>query len=247
MSEVKKSQLSPVFKNLESALHTWWKHLKKFVMVYVWGLIHGLVPLAAAALLSGFMYWRGGSNSVTDSLISIIIFVAALIAAYYFIRGYLGAFLLLKNNYEGDEKAIYKSTEAYFWPYLGLALLTAVFVLLWSLLLIIPGIIYGIFYSFSVFAFFFEDKRGRAAMRRSTDLITGYWWPVFGRLAFIAFVVWLFTVIVSLPMYYVAIDSVFYQIWSIVVQVISFLVGPIVLIYDYHIYRDLVNIKDKKD
>jgi hypothetical protein len=244
MTEDKMLKLTPVLMNLESAVATWWKHLVKFVMVYVWGLLFGLIPLAVAALVMGINYWLGAKNGPANAIVAVIVFIAALVAFYYFIRGYLGSFLLVKKNYEGEELAIFKETASYFWPYLGLALLTAVFVLLWSLLLIIPGIIYGVFYAFACFAFFFEDKRGRAAIRRSTQLVTGYWWPVFGRLVFIGVIVWIFMMIISVPLYYTSSASPFYQLWNIIVQVISFLIGPIVLIYDYLIYRDLVKIKE---
>jgi len=246
MTEEKK-KLSPALENLESAIATWWKHLKKFVLIYVWGLLFGLVPLAAAALIMGLNLWLGGGdNGSASAIVAVIVFIAALIAAYYFIRGYIGAFLLLKKNYEGEEMAIFKETAAYFWPYLGLVLLTALFVLLWTLLLIIPGIIYGVFYSFAVFAFFFEDKRGLAAIRRSASLVTGYFWPVFGRLVLVGVIAWVFMMIVSLPLYYTDVYSPFYQGWNVVVQLVSFLIGPIILIYDYQIYRDLVKIKGQQ-
>jgi len=116
--------------------------------------------------------------------------------------------------------------------------------LLWSLLLVIPGIIYSVFYAFACFAFFWEGTLGRAAIRRSRELVAHYWWPVFGRVCFLGIITWAFTLIVSLPVYFVSVDSVFFQLWNILVQVISFLIGPIFLIFYYNIYRDLVKIKD---
>jgi len=110
--------------------------------------------------------------------------------------------------------------------------------------LIIPGIIYSVLYSFACYALFFEDKRGLAAIRRSVQLVTGYFWPVFGRFLFIGVIVWVFSVIISLPLSLTAANSLFNSLWGGGVQVISFLIGPIVLIYTYSIYRELIKIKD---
>ncbi|MCX6795049.1 MAG: hypothetical protein NTY31_03660 [Candidatus Falkowbacteria bacterium] len=116
--------------------------------------------------------------------------------------------------------------------------------LLWTLLLIVPGIIYSVLYSFACYALFFEDKRGLAAIRRSVQLVTGYFWPVFGRFLFIGVIVWFFSIIISIPsMSLVNANSLFVSLWTGIVQVISFLIGPIVLIYTYNVYTELVKIK----
>lgn len=38
-------------------------------------------------------------------------------------------------------------------------------------------------------------------------------------------------------------NSLFVSLWTGIVQVISFLIGPIVLIYTYNVYTELVKIK----
>ncbi len=244
MTEDKKPELTPVFVNLESALKLWWKNLKKFIFVYLWGLFFALISLAIVAVFVGLDYWLGRGNNTPLHILTIAVAIVGFLFALYFsIRSYMGMFLLVKKNYEGEEFAIFQETGQYFWPYLGLALLTAIFVLLWCLLLIIPGIIYGVFYSLAVYVFFFEDKRGLAAIRRSVRLIEGYWWPMFGRYVVIGLLSWLVMIVVSAPLAGSDIHSAFYQIWNMVVQIVSFLIGPIVLIYTYNIYQDLVKIK----
>lgn len=173
----------------------------------------------------------------------IISVVGGIVAIYFYIRTYMALFLLVKEGYRGKELDIFRSTYRQFWPYLGLVLLTTVFVLLWSLLLIIPGIIFSILYSLVVYVYFFEGKRGMKAIKRSVRLVKGYWWPVFGRFLFLGIILWLFTVIISTPMYVAAKDSVFYVLWNAIVQIISFLIGPISLLFTYYIYKDLVKIK----
>ena len=239
-----KIKLTPVLTLLESAISVWWKNLAKFVGIYLWGLLYALIPLAIAGLLFGLESWLDNRLNLASSIaINTIIFLAVLLAAYFSIRAYAGIFLLVKKNYEGNEHDIFKEAKDYFWPYLGLAFLTAVFILLWTLLLIIPGIIYSIFYSFAVYAFFFEGKRGMAAIKRSVQLVKGYWWAIFGRFLLLGIVLWIFLMIISLPLAATTPGTPFYTIWNALVQVISFIIGPISLLFYYQIYQDLVKIK----
>lgn len=245
MDKEKKIKLTPVFDIFETALKTWWQNLKKIVYVYLWGLLYALIPMAVIAILLGINYWWGDSLGLGFRIATVVIAVSGFLAALYFlIRAYIGIFLLVRNNYAGSEKKLFTETRKFFWPYVGLVVLTAILVLLWTLLLIIPGIIYSVLYSFACYVLFFEDKRGLAAIRRSVQLVTGYFWPVFGRFLFIGVIVWFFSILISIPsMSLINANSLFVSLWNGIVQVISFLIGPIVLIYTYNVYTELVKIK----
>ena len=156
---------------------------------------------------------------------------------------YIAMFLLVKNNYVGSEKEIYQSSKKLFWPYIGLTLLTTLFILLWTCLLIIPGIIFSILYSFAVYVLFFEDKKGMAAIKRSVQLVKHYWWAVFGRFCLFGLVIWLFMLIISIPVGLTPENTLMFSIWNAIVQVINMLIGPIALLFSYRIYQDLVKIK----
>lgn len=55
-------------------------------------------------------------------------------------------------------------------------------ILLGFLLFIIPGIFLAVSYSLTTVAVMLEDKNGWAAMRRSRQLVQGFWWKAFGVL-----------------------------------------------------------------
>ncbi|MFA5023811.1 MAG: hypothetical protein WC523_02535 [Patescibacteria group bacterium] len=246
MEQEKKPKLTPVFTLLESAIKTWWKNLRKIIGVYIWGLFLAIIPLVIVLIFFGLAAWLDQNSATSLSfkiVLGVVTAVGILLAVYFSIRAYMGVFLLVKKDYQGQELEIFKETKKLFWPYLGLTILTTVLIFLWALLLIIPGIIYSIFYSFAVYAFFFEDKRGMAAIRRSFSLVKGYWWPVFGRLLVLGIVCWIFLMLISIPLGLSDDQSVFYQIWNIFIQVVNFLVGPIALLFSYQIYQDLVKLK----
>ncbi|MDR3562719.1 MAG: hypothetical protein P4N59_14965 [Negativicutes bacterium] len=60
--------------------------------------------------------------------------------------------------------------------------IAAVILLVAFLLVIIPGIIMGVFYLFALQAVILRDFRGMAALRYSKSLVEGHWWTVFGML-----------------------------------------------------------------
>jgi len=246
MSTDNKTKLTPVFDNLEAALKVWWKNLKKFVFVYLWGFVYALVPMLVIGLIFGLKFWFGDRAGDAFYIAAFIITVISVLFLVYFaIRSYISIFLLVKDDYRGQELEIFKESKKYFWKYLGVVIPGTIFIMLWSLLLIIPGIIFAVFYSFAVFIFFFEGKEGLDAISASKKLVKGYWWPVFGRYLLIGLIALVFTIVITAPISAQGIDKSgdFYKGWNFFVQIINYLVGPIYLIYGYNIYQDLVKIK----
>ena len=239
-----KQKLTPVLDLLESSISIWWKNFKKFLEIYVWAIYYALIPLVIIFASTIAMALLGQNIS---SWLEVVLFVLMLVSAfailYFSIRAYAGMFLLVKKNYQGEAKEIFKETSELAWPYIVLSVLTAILIILWLLLLIIPGIIFSVYYSFAVYAFFFEDKRGMDAIKRSKELVKGYWWAVFGRVIFFALIIWVFSLIISIPLLLSQENSIFYSLWDVLVQIINALIGPITLLFSYQIYKDLVKIK----
>ncbi len=239
-----KQKVTPTLTLFQDSVNVWWKNLKKFVQIYLWGLFYSLIPMAVIFLGVLAISFMGASLSLALKTVILILVIAGIfITIYFYIQSYIGMFLLVKKNYEGEAKQIFKEAKASILPYITLTLLTGILLLLWTLLLIIPGIIFSVFYSFAVYVFFFEGKTGMSAIKRSKELVKGYWLVVAGRFGFLALVVWLFSVIISVPMLVVPEHSLFWEIWNALVQVISMLIGPITLKFSYQNNQHLVKIK----
>ncbi|MFZ5353102.1 MAG: hypothetical protein ACOZCL_10325 [Bacillota bacterium] len=65
---------------------------------------------------------------------------------------------------------------------IGTFLLSGIIVLLMALLLIIPGIIWGVYYAFALFAVILRKEGGMDALGYSKSLVKNRWWKVFGIL-----------------------------------------------------------------
>lgn len=83
---------------------------------------------------------------------------------------------------KGKTATLREATQAVlarFWSYVWLRILTAVKVLLWSLLLIVPGIVMAFRYSLAGVAFFEKDLQGNRAIGHSSQLVKGAWLTTF--------------------------------------------------------------------
>lgn len=246
VGQYSKPKLTPAIEMFESAVKAWRQHLRQFLLIYWEGLRLALIPFGVLLLLAALnfiVFKEGNTPDNFKPLVALLTIASTLAALYFMIRAYMAIFLFIKHGHSGESKKLFQETNKLFWPYIGLSLLTAVLVLLWMLLLIIPGIIFSVFYSCAVYAFFFEDKRGMAAIKRSRQLVKGYFWQVFGRIMFLSLIAIIFMFIISLPVASLPKESIGAMFWNIVTQIISFLVGPIALYFSYYIYKDLVKIK----
>src|SRR5680860_1462944 len=155
----KKLRLTPVIDNFESAVSLWWKNLKKFLLIYWQGLKPALIPIGILLILY-IIKQEAGLLSYPFFLVYILLTAVAYLFALYFItRAQIAIFLFIKNGFLGEIDKLYKESKNLFWPYLGLSLLTAVLIILWTFLLIIPGIIYSVFYVFAIYVFFCEENK----------------------------------------------------------------------------------------
>ncbi len=125
------------------------------------------------------------------------------------------------------------------WGFVVVGMSVALFIVLWSLLFIIPGLIMMIFYSMAPWAYFYEGFTGISALKRSKELVKGYFWALVVRYGVIIIS---FIIVVYLP--FILIDSMaFAELWSVIGNIASFLLVPFVTIYSFDIFLELRKIK----
>lgn len=113
--------------------------------------------------------------------LAFVLFIAILSmlisALLYGVLEYTSAGLARDKNVTLGEAfaATFKKLPGYVWVYIVMV----VKVFLWTLLLIVPGIIMAVRYSLAGTVYFAEDKRGNAAVKRSAELTKGAWFTTF--------------------------------------------------------------------
>jgi zinc-ribbon domain len=115
------------------------------------------------------------------------------------------------------------------WKYAGLTLLLGLIVTGGSLLLIIPGIVFIIWFFFCQYILADEGLGGWQALERSRQLVRGHWWAIFGRCLLLVLVMLTVSVLTArIPVIGAPLNFAF-----------SLLLTPFSLIYFYQLYKDL--------
>ena len=148
------------------------------------------------------------------SLTSAVIGIWSLTTQYYSI---------LKMG--SSEKEVFKLGYKNMWRFLLISLVVGLIVLGGTILLIIPAIIFGVWYSLSTFLVLDKNMRIREALKTSKLMVKDKFWKVLGR--FVAF--GLFSIIVS----------VFLSIIPYAGSLLLSFIAPLFLLPTYLLYRDL--------
>jgi hypothetical protein len=198
-----------------------------------------LLPLVLVVFSFGFL----SGQPLAIKVLSGVLFAAALIFLIYVASAAQAATLfIIEDNNRGVGEYLKKGLGMA-WKVVVVSLLTGLLTLLWTLLLIIPGIIFSVYYCFSIYALVFENQTGMAALRRSHTLVKNYWWAVFGRTFLLGVVYFAAMVVVSLPISFLPENSALAIFWNIVLSALRFIIGPIFVIFSYLIFKELVIIK----
>lgn len=125
--------------------------------------------------------------------IILIIYLAILVASSLFSLLISLAFIrVLANTYNNQpNKAIREEIELstkLILPAIIASILTTLAVLGGTILLIIPGIIFAIWFAFSIYSVAIDEKSGIESLHHSKSLVSGRWWEALWRLIAPAFV-----------------------------------------------------------
>src|SRR5262245_897416 len=127
----------------------------------------------------------------------------------------------------------YRYGFARFWSIVLVGVLSALAIAGGFLLLIVPGFIVLTFLVCAIPALVIEDTRGRAALRRSWNLVRGYGWHVFGTIIVAALINAVFSGLLTAPFG----DN--YAARSIVAAIASVITMPFMALVGVFIYLDL--------
>ena len=194
------------------------------------GLVGWIVSIAIIALfgLAGFATLLGGRGIPTFNLITILLFLIGLLLLII-VNVWVQVALIysIKDEHvKAKVKDLLMTVRDKMASYYWIIFLRGLVVLAGCILLIIPGIIFSIWFCLSQYVFVFEGVRGRKALGRSRELVRGYWWPVLGRLLLLGIVAVLVSSISRLGF---LINSLF--------------TVPFGIAYIYIIYEDLKRLK----
>jgi len=151
------------------------KNFKLFLKLYS---VFYIIPLAILSLFAVLLSLQG-EFSIGLSFLYVIVIIGVLFFSYW-----LHLSLYYISIYNEKSKMTFsqavKNSLNYFWKFLGLCIVLGLALLGLFILLIIPGIIFLVFWLFSPYVFMKENKKIVDSMKISKRIVKGKWWQVFG-------------------------------------------------------------------
>jgi len=156
-------------------------------------------------MLKTVFNWQ--STSFVTILYGIVIFVFG-IAAYFVTLWFSITFIkVIADSYQGIPTKNFKESITSSKPLLFVAFLTSLLsglaILGGFILLIIPGIIFSIWFAFALYAVVLDSKKDTEAMKYSKKLVSGRWWAVFWRMFLPSLIFMIVSGAVQMPLDYI--------------------------------------------
>lgn len=169
------------------------KNMINFVKIYL--------PLLPFSL---FAIWQSMYVKNVDQLkdpkmvgtVALINLAYLIVYLWIWIAGVM-AIKLIINNEKFIIKNIYKKAWATVWKFSILSLVLMLIYFGGLILLLIPALIFGIWYSFSKFIFIDKNVGIKESLSKSKQLINGRFWAILGRYIVFGLAVGLFNILVS--------------------------------------------------
>lgn len=169
----------------EIVKESWELYKKSWKKIWVY-LVLLLIPTLALSALSTISLYLSvyiPSSTLASSVIILLVIAASIVFTLWAsiaLARTMGA--IYKNEQASDWRLAFSNSSHLILPVIWTSILVALIVLGGTILLIIPGIIFSIWYSFTFYTVIFEDKRGFNALSSSKALVVGRWWRIFWRL-----------------------------------------------------------------
>ena len=194
----------------------------------------------------GFLSTAGGFLAVTKPglgslgvllVLGIVLFIVALVI---FPWGLLALLYAVKDSAENIGvgaafRRAWGKIRSYYW----ITILMTLIILGGGMLLIVPGIIFMIWFGFAMFVLIDEGIKGMDALLKSREYVRGQWWGIFGRLM----VMWLLAIVVA-GIQAIILKTVSSEATKQLVQfLVSLFITPFFLSYVFILYQHLKALK----
>jgi len=219
---------------IKNSVEFYIKNWKKFV-------IYLPILFIPTLILVGLGIFSVNYGFLTESLqitSTILVVVASIAGVLFNIWVTIALSQTLKNIHHNEPVTDWKKTisdNSYLiWPVLLTSIMTTFLVVIGSILFLIPGVLFFIWYVFTFHAVIFDNKHGVEALRASKELVVGRWWKIFWRivipgLAFGILLAILNNILMFPVNYYLVTDTIPYKIAvSILSAITNILITPLV-------------------
>ncbi len=156
-----------------------------------WRKFAPLMAILIAIVALRYVIGIGGIflNADTKLSTALIDLVSAILLFGLFFIGFWTSIVATKNSAilytQGSLSTLKKSfldTKKYLLPIIGVSILYAIICMVGSVLLLLPGLIFGIWYYLATFAVIFDNNKILESLKTSKNLVIGRWWSMAFRI-----------------------------------------------------------------
>lgn len=151
----------------------YWSNWTKLVAIAAWSII----PVVASLLIAYIpqQLWPAAL------FLSIAVGIGAVIIGLWVYATLTMIIARMYYNEKFDEKEIYQRAWEKIIPLLWVSILSGLVIFAGTLLFVIPGILFAVWFAFASVVNILEGTKGREALSESKKLVEGKWWSVFWR------------------------------------------------------------------
>ncbi len=226
-------KLTPLLPVSELFIISWASYkekMKTLVSTALFGLLPSIVVAVLMSLIVAIFAKTANSIVINNSL---AIFLAGLFF-YFALRINIAIHLIVGKNISSVKKA-WQSSAKYFWKYSLTLFWTALLIMLLIFLFFVPGFVFLVFYSMVLWVVLMENYYGYTAIKRSKELLQGYWRSVVLRLLALLVPLFILSILTS-----VFKNLAFQEFLN---SIFGFFFALFAIIYTYHLYDNLRKIK----
>lgn len=240
-----KQNPTPFERLLALAWQRYTNHFIDIVKIFVLPVIGGIALIIVLGLLFLIFLPQAAAPTSPDIFIISVIIILTLL---FIVLGVLFEiwpivtflnYIKIKTSKDSQPISIielYKRSAPLILPLLWIILLNSLVVLGGFILLIIPGIIFSVWFMFSQFALIFENIRGAQALLRSKELVIGHWWRIFFYSLIFSGGIFIIHFFIEKAISFT--PKIFYLLLSLALNI--FFLTPLLLIFFYVLYKDLL-------
>lgn len=141
----------------------------------------------------GFLMAPLMETGMSPGMTLLVVIAVGLVVGIFFMWCIMALMRATREAIQGQSLSPWKqhlgNVKHLIWPMIYTSILAALIILGGTLLFIIPGIIFGVWYGFVSYAVTLDEKKGMEALRFSKQLVSGRWWAILFRVFVPAFLV----------------------------------------------------------
>jgi len=228
------------------------------LVILIYNLFFALISSDVRSMLTnyninGMLLFNFSSMLIIHWIGALILGVVALVFSLIFYSGAIWSTLNLKNL---TFDKLYKNGKSNFWRYVLFIILVGIFIFLLLLALVIPAIVFMVFWSVALFVYYHERTGIIDSLGRSFNLVRGRWWKTFGYLVLIMIIMIAIGLVVFIPYFILSVlglagtfltDSLIIYFISQVISILFTLVYAVIGIFFLFFLKNLyLELKESK-